>query len=43
MDLDKLVARIKQEEGFSPYSFWDDAKGGGGKLVMPLSATEAIP
>ena len=29
MDLLKLVSRIKQEEGFSPYSFWDDAKGGG--------------
>jgi len=29
MDLDKLLKRIKEEEGFAPYSFWDDAKGGG--------------
>jgi len=29
MDLLKIVSRIKEEEGFSPYSFWDDAKGGG--------------
>lgn len=30
MNLEKLIARIKEEEGFSPYAFWDDAKGGGG-------------
>ena len=30
MNLDKLLERIRQEEGFAPYSFWDDAKGGGG-------------
>ena len=29
MNLDRLISRIKQEEGFSPYAFWDDAKGGG--------------
>lgn len=29
MNLAKLIDRIKEEEGFSAYSFWDDAKGGG--------------
>jgi GH24 family phage-related lysozyme (muramidase) len=26
---DKYAARIREEEGFTPYSFWDDAPGGG--------------
>jgi len=30
VDLNKLLKRIKEEEGFCAYSFWDDAKGGGG-------------
>jgi GH24 family phage-related lysozyme (muramidase) len=29
MNIEQLIERIKREEGFSPYSFWDDAKGGG--------------
>lgn len=29
MNLDRLIERIKDEEGFSAYAFWDDAKGGG--------------
>jgi lysozyme len=30
MDINRLVDRIKREEGFRPDSYWDDAPGGGG-------------
>jgi GH24 family phage-related lysozyme (muramidase) len=30
IDLPRLLARIKKEEGFRPESYWDDAPGGGG-------------
>jgi GH24 family phage-related lysozyme (muramidase) len=30
MDINRLVARIKKEEGFRSESYWDDAPGGGG-------------
>ena len=30
MDINRLVVRIKKEEGFRPESYWDDAPGGGG-------------
>lgn len=29
IDITKYIERIKHEEGFTPYSFWDDAPGGG--------------
>ena len=29
INLEAYVKRIKEEENFTPYSFWDDAKGGG--------------
>jgi GH24 family phage-related lysozyme (muramidase) len=30
IDMPRLMARIKKEEGFRPESYWDDAPGGGG-------------
>lgn len=30
MDINRLVTRIKREEGFRSESYWDDAPGGGG-------------